>query len=477
MTGQPTITDIHTWDGTQTLPDWIHQDGAGLVLPGRDDDTRPQPGWMLVRWSDGHITAASPQVAARAYGPDGMRGRLERAEAELQQHAGAESADAAAGSYAGRVQELEATLAQVRAVEPLTEADRGRDDGPREWADYMRGWNNAHGEMLAALGSEEYAIAQPEPWLHIEFTSPDPTTANTSALNLRDHLAAEFPGVGMRITTNAVEAGPQPDFTTPLAGRVEVRQPCPYCGDRQMIPTRQYVEHVARLHPDVRDGGPGTPVPDAEPDPFGYAERERTGRNAGLTWDGPAVPRFTARPVTPEMERAATERARQAAADSERSAAWFAANGGVIGAPAATEATDIETTARVFAALHHSAEETVTRVIDLHERWVKAGPPPLGTPTARWWDRRLVELRGAIRTTVEESPRTTPDNLPTSNDPHIYLSTGCYHDDHAYCQAMTGLNGAKRPGSCKHCGAKCQCPCHAVITPKVQGSDSGGPDA
>ncbi|MFF2852631.1 hypothetical protein ACFVT5_41020 [Streptomyces sp. NPDC058001] len=33
---------------------------------------------------------------------------------------------------------------------------------------------------------------------------------------------------------------------------VEVRQPCPYCGDRQMIPRSQYDEHVMRLHPDVK---------------------------------------------------------------------------------------------------------------------------------------------------------------------------------------------------------------------------------
>lgn len=44
----------------------------------------------------------------------------------------------------------------------------------------------------------------------------------------------------------------QPDFTSPLAGRVEVRKPCPHCGDRQMVPASQYAEHVARLHPDVR---------------------------------------------------------------------------------------------------------------------------------------------------------------------------------------------------------------------------------
>ncbi|MFJ9633744.1 hypothetical protein ACIRU8_39230 [Streptomyces sp. NPDC101175] len=47
----------------------------------------------------------------------------------------------------------------------------------------------------------------------------------------------------------------------------------------------------------------------------------------------PFVPRFTAHPVTPEMEQAATERARQAAEASERSAARFAAHGGIIGAP------------------------------------------------------------------------------------------------------------------------------------------------
>ena len=44
-----------------------------------------------------------------------------------------------------------------------------------------------------------------------------------------------------------------------------------------------------------------------------------------------------------------------------------------------------------------AAEETVTRVIDLYERWLKAGPPPIGTSMARWWDARLIELHDAIR--------------------------------------------------------------------------------
>jgi hypothetical protein len=39
----------------------------------------------------------------------------------------------------------------------------------------------------------------------------------------------------------------------------------------------------------------------------------------------------------------------------------------------------------------------VQQVTDLCARWVKEGPPPLGTSLSRWWDRRLVELRNAIR--------------------------------------------------------------------------------
>ncbi|WP_328425977.1 hypothetical protein [Streptomyces sp. NBC_00443] len=41
-------------------------------------------------------------------------------------------------------------------------------------------------------------------------------------------------------------------------------------------------------------------------------------------------------------------------------------------------------------------EADIQRVTALYERWVKAGPPPLGTSLTRWWDERLVELREAI---------------------------------------------------------------------------------
>jgi hypothetical protein len=60
-------------------------------------------------------------------------------------------------------------------------------------------------------------------------------------------------------------------------------------------------------------------------------------------------------------------------------------------------------------------------VIALYQRWVKAGPPPLGVSLARWWDRRLVELRDAIghrndANNGEQPARTTADNSPTSSD-------------------------------------------------------------
>lgn len=71
--------------------------------------------------------------------------------------------------------------------------------------------------------------------------------------------------------------------------------------------------------------------------------------------------------------------------------------------PAATEATQLETAARVFAGLHKSAEQDVSRVIALYEQWVKAGPPPLGVSLARWWDQRLIELHNAIQPPADQT--------------------------------------------------------------------------
>lgn len=43
---------------------------------------------------------------------------------------------------------------------------------------------------------------------------------------------------------------------------------------------------------------------------------------------------------------------------------------------------------------------------------------------------------------------------------HPYLSTGCLHGEHGYCQGKTGQAGAKKPARCKFCDAPCRCRCH-----------------
>lgn len=48
------------------------------------------------------------------------------------------------------------------------------------------------------------------------------------------------------------------------------------------------------------------------------------------------------------------------------------------------------------ACLARDSEAAVQRVIALYERWVKAGPPPLGTSINRWVDSRLAELHNAL---------------------------------------------------------------------------------
>ncbi|ONK10360.1 hypothetical protein STBA_10820 [Streptomyces sp. MP131-18] len=47
-----------------------------------------------------------------------------------------------------------------------------------------------------------------------------------------------------------------------------------------------------------------------------------------------------------------------------------------------------------------------------------------------------------------------------AGEPHDYLSTGCLHGRHDYCQNREGQAGSKTPATCKFCEAKCTCPCH-----------------
>ncbi|WP_055563645.1 hypothetical protein [Streptomyces atriruber] len=46
---------------------------------------------------------------------------------------------------------------------------------------------------------------------------------------------------------------------------------------------------------------------------------------------------------------------------------------------------------------------------------------------------------------------------------HLYLSTGCQHGDHEYCQteARRYDGTVKIPGQCKFCQSLCICRCHS----------------
>lgn len=54
-----------------------------------------------------------------------------------------------------------------------------------------------------------------------------------------------------------------------------------------------------------------------------------------------------------------------------------------------------------------------------------------------------------------EPPKEQPDG-------HVYLSTGCLHNEHTWCQSDTGSNGAKVPATCKFCATPCVCDCHSA---------------
>ena len=102
-----------------------------------------------------------------------------------------------------------------------------------------------------------------------------------------------------------------------------------------------------------------------------------------------------------------------------------------------------------------------------------------GADTCDGWlglehDTQTSALAERERHVAEEHPEPSP--AATEAIEHHYLSTGCLHDDHAYCQGMTGLNGSKRPGECKHCGTKCICACHTGTIPAGPTAPYAQPD-
>lgn len=76
MTNQPVIIGRRVWAGgyDPALTIWLHDsphhwDDDQLVLHDEGREIRPEPGWLIVLWSDGMANAASPRVAERVYQP------------------------------------------------------------------------------------------------------------------------------------------------------------------------------------------------------------------------------------------------------------------------------------------------------------------------------------------------------------------------------------------------------------------------
>lgn len=86
-------------------------------------------------------------------------------------------------------------------------------------------------------------------------------------------------------------------------------------------------------------------------------------------------------------------------------------------------------------------------------------PTPEGGVQLEWsdaWAAHSITIGPDLRTTMTTVDRGEAER----SDPHHYLSTGCLHGRHAYCQGKTGQAGAKVPARCKFCPATCSCDCH-----------------
>lgn len=106
-------TAAPTEPDTITDPAWLRQQYAAAmlnVIAGPPPRILPPDTWQIID----DLATAVHHVRDRHL--QQLRQRLTLADAELQQWAAAESADAAAGSYAGRAEEAEAVIERVRAL-------------------------------------------------------------------------------------------------------------------------------------------------------------------------------------------------------------------------------------------------------------------------------------------------------------------------------------------------------------------------
>lgn len=168
MTDQPTPTHHWTWTGSRDLPNWLtghhHWHDDQLVIHTPDRYVHPEPGWWLIGWSDGTVTAASPTSGERVYGADGIADRLARAET--------------------------ATDGELRRQLDAAIAALGRSE--TELA-----------QLRTALNTPPADDTQPTRHVHVTIRHADPGTADRAALSLARWIGDQFPA--HHVTTDARE--------------------------------------------------------------------------------------------------------------------------------------------------------------------------------------------------------------------------------------------------------------------------------
>lgn len=128
---------------------------------------------------------------------DALYESLEAAQ-DTELHRQLRTADAAFASATVRAAQLEAQLAEVRALH-----ERWVKAGPPLGQQISRWWDRRLVELAAALATPPADGTRATRHVHVTITNPDADTANRAALSLADWIADRFPG--HHVTTDARE--------------------------------------------------------------------------------------------------------------------------------------------------------------------------------------------------------------------------------------------------------------------------------
>lgn len=190
----PDITATWTWTGDRDLPDWLtgrhHWHHGQPVIHTADGSRTLHDGWLVALWSDGLVTVGSNTVADRVYGPDGLAGRLQRAETATDSELRRQLADAVRA-----LGKSETELAALRAVARGYCPHCGRGDASpttAQWYAERQRADQAEGQLR-----------------HLQATSEAAGILLTRTTDERDQLRGALARV-QALADRWVKAGPPP---------------------------------------------------------------------------------------------------------------------------------------------------------------------------------------------------------------------------------------------------------------------------